>query len=284
LRYDGGLDVLEKWLRHEEPTAYTDVLQVREVVADADAEGEDLNWWLARELVRNYFSPANRAVLVKVLRDLGVDELAAHVLKNKFPDDPKVRTGEFGEALVGAVLRKIRRYTVPILKLRFKHRPNAPVQGADLVAFRLSVQPPVIAVPEVKTRGRRKQPDLNVGKEAHDSLAGAISTLDASIEFVAARLLEQGNQAVGSRVMDLLADESKVVERHVFVVHEDDQWDARVIDRLSNVVTEKTEATVIRMREVQARIATTYAEAARAVRPDSWQVVASTLGEEASGA
>lgn len=276
--------MLEKWLRHEELVAYSDVLQVREVVADAEAEGKDLDAWLATELVRNYFSPANRAVLARALKDLGADELAAHVLKNKFPDDPKVRIGEFGEALVGAILRKIRRYTVPILKLRFKHRPNAPVQGADLVAFRLSVQPPVIAVPEVKTRSRRQRPDFDVGKEAYASLAGALSTLDASIEFVATRLLDQGNQALGVRVMALLADESKVVERHVFVVHEDDQWDARVVDRLGGVVTESTEATIIRMREVRERIATTYAQAAQAVHPHSRQSAGAAPGGEAAGA
>lgn len=242
---------------------------MREIVADLDMEGEELDAWLANELVRNYFSPISREVLADTLKGLGVDGLAAHVLKNTFPDDDKVRIGEFGEALVGAVFRRVRRYTIPVLKLRYKHRSNAPVQGADLIAFRLSLDPPVVAIPEVKTRSRRIKKDLQVGVEAHSSLEGALSTLDASIQFVAVRLIEQGNVSLGTRVMSLLADDSKIVERHIVVIHEDEQWDDRMVERLCAVVTTTTEATVIRMRDVRERIDTTYAAAARSMYPES---------------
>jgi hypothetical protein len=274
--------VLEKWLRNEQRQAHSDVLEVRQVIADAEVEGDDLDAWLGHELMRNYFSPANRDLLVTTLKDLGISQLADHVLANKLPDDQKVRVGEFGEALVGAVLRKLRHYTVPILKLRYKHRPNAPVQGADLMAFRLSKNPPIIAVPEVKTRTLRKRPDYDVGKEAHDSLASALSTLDASIEFVAARLADQGNTALAARVMALLTEMPKVIERHVFVVQEDSQWHDRVIDKLSEVVTEATEVTIIRMAKVKERIATTYEAAARAVHPDGRSSSAAATSETPS--
>lgn len=137
--------------------------------------------------------------------------MADHVARTNFPDDPKVVTGEFGEALASAVFRIQRRYTVPILKLRYKHRRNAPAQAADLVAFRLSTTPPIIAVPEVKTRNAK---ELDAGKKAHQSLLGALGTLNESIDFVATRLLDQGNP-LGTRVFALLSDDTKVIERHL---------------------------------------------------------------------
>jgi hypothetical protein len=45
----------------------------------------------------------------------------------------------------------MRRWCVPVLKLRYKQSPNQPVQGADVIAFQLRRDPPVVAVPEVKT-------------------------------------------------------------------------------------------------------------------------------------
>jgi hypothetical protein len=261
--------VLEKWLRNEQQTAHSDVLHVREVIADAEAEGDDLDAWLGHELMRNYFAPANRAVLAETLKDLGLPGLADWALANKFPTMDVVRSGEFGEALVGAVLRKLRRYTLPILKLRYKHKPNAPVQGADLLAFRLSTNPPVVAVPEVKTRTLRQKPDYDVGKEAHDSLASVLRTLDSSIEFVGARLIDQENLPLATRVLALLTEKPKQIERHVFVVHEDSQWRDRVVEKLAEVVTDTTEFTVIRMQKLKERISTTYEAAARALHPDS---------------
>ena len=190
-----------------------------------------------------------------------------------------VRTGEFGEALAGAMFRKLRRYCVPILKLRYKDRPGAPMQGPDLLAFRLSTTPPVIAVPEVKTQNA-KRPE--VGEKAAISLDGALESLDAGIEFVAVRLLEQGN-ALGTRVLRLLVDESKVIERHVVVIHEDTTWDDRIVGRLGGAVTETTEATMIRVRQLSERIAATYSAAARAVHPDG-RLAATSQPEEAPSA
>jgi hypothetical protein len=46
--------MLEKWLRNEQQHAHSDVLQVRQIIADAEAEGEDLDAWLGHELMRNY--------------------------------------------------------------------------------------------------------------------------------------------------------------------------------------------------------------------------------------
>lgn len=271
--------MLEKWLRNEQQKAHSDLLQVREVIADPAAEGDDLDAWLGHELMRNYFTPDNRAVLVETLKGLDLPGLAEWVLTKKLPSKDMVRIGEFGEAFVGAVLRKLRRYTLPILKLRYKHTPDDPVKGADLLAFRLSSRPPVVAVPEVKTRTLRKKPDHYVGREAHKSLGSALRTLDSSIEFVGARLIDQGNLPLATRVLALLTETPKQIERHVFVLHEDSQWTDRVVKELGEVVTETTEFTVIRMQQLKERIATTYEAAARAFHPDTRGGAATSTSE-----
>ncbi len=128
--------MLDRWLRNETFQRQSTFLDVRRVSADTSAEDQELEEWLGHELMRNYFDPKKRGPLVDALRSLGIEGLADHVARTNFPDDPKVVTGEFGEALASAVFRIQRRYTVPILKLRYKHRRNAPAQAADLVAFR----------------------------------------------------------------------------------------------------------------------------------------------------
>ncbi len=80
------------------------------------------------KLLRDDVHPAERQVLVSTLRSLGVDALADHLAESKLPGDGMVRTGEFGEALTGAVFRKLRRYCVPILKLRYGRR-QASLEG-----------------------------------------------------------------------------------------------------------------------------------------------------------
>ncbi len=256
--------MLHRWLRGEQREVHSAVLGVHRMSTDATAEDDDLDEWLGRELLRNYVHPAERQVLVATLRSLGVDALADHLAESKLPGEGMVRTGEFGEALTGAVFRKLRRYCVPILKLRYKDRPGAAMQGPDLLAFRLSTVPPIVAVPEVKTQNDKR---LGIGLKANDSLAGALDSLGAGIHFVGAQLLRQGNAVLGARVLGLLADDTKVIERHVVVVHEDSAWDDRIIDRLGAVVSETTEATIIRVRQLRERIATTYTAAARALDP-----------------
>jgi hypothetical protein len=268
--------MLDRWLRGQQHEAHSPMLGVNRMIADVTAEDTDLDEWLGHELMRNYFSPAKRKFLANQLTELGVGELAERVQQTALPGKRMIRTGEFGEALAGAVFRKMRRYCVPILKLRFKQTPEAAVHGADLLAFRLNKKPPVIAVPEVKTRSTK---NLDVGKEAHKSLNITLRTLDASLDFIVTQLVERGNAALGTRLFRLIANPDKVIERHVVVVHDDDAWDDRILDRLGEVVEDPTEATVILMKSLWDRITATYAAAARHVHPEGRRT-ASTSGTE----
>jgi hypothetical protein len=240
-------------------------LDLCEVVVDDSLGETQIQDALGRELLRNFLAPAERAALVETFADLGLDRLAAHLITHKLPSTTPVRHGDFGEALTGVLFRRVRRYCVPIMKLRFKHRPNQAVQGCDLLAFRISHAPAVVAAPEVKTRTTK---ELKVGQEAVASLESSIRTLPSSIQFVGARLLSEGHAAVGSRIIALLAADY-AVERHIVLVHDEDRWDEKIVDGLQTAISTRTEATVIRIKGLRDRIEAAYDAASRAAAPGS---------------
>lgn len=250
--------MIERWLVEQDPERLSAVLDIQVVTADETVDEDALYDYLGHELLRNYVVPGE---LEAIFRDLGVTEVADHLANHKFPTLDSIRTGDFGEAMSGALFRRARRWCVPILKLRYKQRPNQPVQGADFLGFRLRQSPPVVAVPEVKTRTDKR---LNVGVEASTSLDHVLEELPSSVEFVVARLLEQRN-ALAPRVARLL-DEGYTVERHIVLVHDDGEWDDRISARLAVAEDEPTQLTVIRLAKLKHIIEKSFAEAALAPR------------------
>jgi hypothetical protein len=105
----------------------------------------------------------------------------------------------------------MRRWCEPVLKLRYKQSPNQPVQGTDVIAFRLSRDPPVVALPEVKTRTSRQ---FDVGVEAHKNLEKRLARMPESITFVVAMLASRGIAGLACRVAVLLKV-PYAVERHI---------------------------------------------------------------------
>ncbi|MBR7826625.1 hypothetical protein KDK95_09940 [Actinospica sp. MGRD01-02] len=253
--------MLDRWLGRERRRQISPMLDLCEVLVDDGLDEADVQEALGRELARNYLNPAERAVLVDVFADLGLDAMARQLAASKLPTSVAVRHGDFGEALTGVLFRRVRRYCVPIMKLRYKHRPNQPVQSCDLIAFRLTRSPQVVAAPEVKTRTSKR---LGIGEEAAVSLESAIATLPSAIQFAAARLLEAGHAAIGSRIMMLLAADY-VLERHIVLVHDEDLWDERIVSRTDAAVREKTDATVIRVKGLKDTIASAYDAVPQAV-------------------
>ncbi|WP_431929911.1 hypothetical protein [Nonomuraea jabiensis] len=249
--------MLEKWLQQQDLHEVSTVLQVQHLTTSDAVDQHAAEQWLGQDLLRNYVHPEERALLEQTFRDLGQTALADHLISYKFPSDVKVRSGDFGEALSGAWYRRARRWCVPLLKLRYKHRPNQPVQGVDFLAFRLREDPPVVATPEVKTRLNKQ---LNVGVEAVASLQGVLDDLPSSLQFAAARLLDR-KIALGARLMTLLVAPYRV-ERHIVLVQDDAAWDERIVDRVAAQLTDRTEMSVIRLRDLRSMIGRAYSAAA----------------------
>lgn len=216
---------------------------------------------LGHELRRNYVGPGQLEVLFD---DLGAPDVAAHIRSRVLPHDGKVRIGEFGETVATALFRLTYRYSVPILKLRFKSAPNDPMKGTDLLAFRLQATPPIVAVPEVKTHTQKRK-RLNLGKDAEYSLSIALQRLDESINFVVRMLNERGQTALAVRIGKVMLG-TRTVERHMVFVHEDCSFDNEMMTRLEAVLPEPTTAHVLRRDELLTLVNATFTAAENDLR------------------
>lgn len=226
-------------------------------LADAGVlDEEELVGGLAKEVIRNYLSPGELSL---VFDDLGTPEVANFLRENKFPSVTRTRHGDFGEIVTGAYYRLVRRWCVPILKLRYKQTVDQPVQGTDVLAFRFRERPPVIAVPEVKTRATRKK---TLGEEAHDSLEKVLARLDESLVFSMARCLNHGHMFLARHLAALTSrPENRTVERHMLFVHDTGTWNEDVVELLADKVTEPTELTVVMIDNLQEFVIRVYGAA-----------------------
>lgn len=242
-----------KWLEPQQVEQPEGELHYEALVESGKLDDEEVIDQLGHDVARNYLNPNELAL---VFDDLGSPEVAAYLRTNKFPVDIKVRHGDFGEIVTAGLYRRMRRWCVPILKLRYKQTPGQAVQGTDVLAFRFRQTPPVIAVPEVKTRATRKR---DLGKEAYDSLEKVLDRLDESLHFALARCAERNHQFLVRHLAALLRrPRERVVERHMVFVHDALVWKDDVVDLLADVVTQRTELTVVKIRGLKDFVARAY--------------------------
>lgn len=254
--------MFDKWLAKQEVVQPTGELSYEALVESDKLDDEELMDRLGHDVARNYLTPG---ALAAVFDDLDAPEVAAHLRANKFPNDTMVRHGDFGEIVTTGLYRKMRRWCVPILKLRYKQTPHQAVQGTDVLAFRFRQTPPVIAVPEVKTRATRK---LDLGAEANESLEKVLERLDESIDFLLNRCSELQYQFLVGRIGALLRSPAdRVVERHMVFVHDASAWKDEVVTRLAEVVTSPTELTVVKIDSLQEFVARVYRAAETSAGP-----------------
>ncbi|MGA5442244.1 Hachiman antiphage defense system protein HamA [Streptomyces griseoincarnatus] len=257
------MKVFDKWLQEQPVQQPAGELHYEALVESGRLEDEELLDQLGHEVARNYLNPSELAL---VFDDLGAPDVADYLRTNKFPSRTAVRHGDFGEIVTAALYRRVRRWCVPILKLRYKQTPNQAVQGTDVLAFRFRQTPPVIAVPEVKTRATRKR---ELGKEAYDSLEKVLDRLDESIHFAMVRCAERNHQFLVRHLAGLLRNPrtERVVERHMVFVHDASTWKDDVVDLLAGVVNQRTELTVVKIRGLQEFIARVYRAAETGAGP-----------------
>ncbi|MFD4588934.1 hypothetical protein [Streptomyces sp. NPDC058434] len=245
--------MFDKWLSPQPAEQPGGLLRYEALGDSRQLDDAEVLEQLGQEVWRNYVRPDELAL---IFDDLGTPEVAAYVRTNKFPSRTAVRHGDFGEIVTGALYRRVRRWCVPILKLRYKQTANQAVQGTDVLAFQFRQKPPVVAVPEVKTRATR---DRQVGREAHESLEKVIDRLDESIHFAMVRCMDHGHQFLTRHLAGLLrSDQDRVVERHMVFVHDAAAWKDDVVTILAEVVNDPTELTVVKIDNLKEFVARVY--------------------------
>lgn len=229
-------------------------LAIEEVSTAGAVEDDELITGLQHEIRRNY---ASSRELAQVLHDFGAGRLATYVQDNKLPTKQIIRHGEFGEIVGGALFRRVKRYCIPIMKLRHKLGRNQPTHLADVLAFRLCMSPPVVAVLEVKTRTTRS---LGIGEEAYGQLTRTMKDgLGQALTFTYAKVAET-NPTLASRIAPLLDDgTARSVELHIVIVHDDAAWRDGILTRLAKAATGAVSATIIRVPALAGLVERVYA-------------------------
>ena len=156
---------------------------------------------LREMLSRHHMSAEARARLAEqaaALADLGVDP--AEVGIRAFPQNSDTQKGNLAEVVLAEYLTSEDRLTLPVYRLRYNPNVDQSMKGDDVLAFDLDCDPPRIVVGEAKFRSSST---TAVVKELVESLVRSHHAgVPVSLQFVAERLFESGEQELGTRVFN----------------------------------------------------------------------------------
>jgi hypothetical protein len=116
----------------------------------------------------------------------------------RFPNNPNTQKGNWAEILLAEYLVASCDVQLPVYRLRYNPNVDQSMKGDDVLAFDLDSNPVRVLVGEAKFR---KTPTKAVVEEIVAALARSHSgNIPASLQFVADRLFESGNNELGARV------------------------------------------------------------------------------------
>src|SRR5262245_5200007 len=72
---------------------------------------------------------------LEIVQRMGGFKKAIAYIRNKLPDDKRVRSGDFGEILASEYIDQCTEYKVPIKRLRWKDDRNTAMRGNDVIAI-----------------------------------------------------------------------------------------------------------------------------------------------------
>jgi hypothetical protein len=116
----------------------------------------------------------------------------------RFPRNPKTRKGNWAEVLLCEYVTASCNADLPVYRLRYNPNVDQSMKGDDVLAFDLTANPIRIIVGEAKFRGASsKKAVTDMIESLERSLRGG---LPASLQFVADRLIMEGNEDLGRRI------------------------------------------------------------------------------------
>lgn len=135
---------------------------------------------------------AKREALIK----LGYTRAAQAV--QAFPVSEITRKGNLAEVILAEYLLAQPGVQVPVYRLRYNPNTDQSMKGDDVLAFEFNQKTVRVIVGETKYRGT---PAIAAIRDIGDALtASHKSGMPASLEFVADRLYEEGNEELGNKV------------------------------------------------------------------------------------
>lgn len=134
-----------------------------------------------------------RAILDKIGLSKCVDTLAP------LPTNDKAQKGNLGEIVLIEYLKETRGFTPIVHKLQYNPNTNQSMKGDDVLMFNLQNLNQEVIYGECKFRG---EPSKKVICDIVENLEG-LKRLPVSIEFVANRLDEMGNEDLANQITEL---------------------------------------------------------------------------------
>ena len=117
----------------------------------------------------------------------------------RFPINLSTQKGNWAEILLAEYVSASCAVKVPVYRLRYNPNVDQSMKGDDVLAFDLDSNPVRVLVGEAKFRST---PSKAVVEELVDALVRSHSgNIPASLQFVADRLFDSGNDELGSKVM-----------------------------------------------------------------------------------
>lgn len=144
------------------------------------------------------------------------------------PDDQcnindNVRTGDFGEVLVKAIIMYFYKY-IAYNKLKFKFNKNRSVFATDLVAFDDILNPESIYYYEIKTRtSLNKEDGSYITEIAYNGLVkDEDNAVQPVLDFMAQRFNESGKKELSAKYLTLALNKHLVKENYeIFILTND---------------------------------------------------------------
>ena len=134
----------------------------------------------------------------RMQREALVRQGLADPARSRFPTNPKTQKGNWAEILLAEYIASSANAQLPVYRLRYNPNVDQSMKGDDVLAFDLDSNPVRVLVGEAKFRST---PSKAVVEELVNALIKSHSgNIPASLQFVADRLFESGNNELGAKV------------------------------------------------------------------------------------
>jgi len=118
--------------------------------------------------------------------------------QSRFPRDPTTRKGNWAEIFLCEYVKSSCQAELPVYRLRYNPNVEQSMKGDDVLAFDLDANPVRIIVGEAKFRAASSKAAVTEIVEALERSHRV--GLPASLQFVADRLFQEGNEDLGRRI------------------------------------------------------------------------------------
>ena len=146
------------------------------------------------EAVPDFYADPVR--VAQLLRKLGKNA-AAKFVEEKLPTQATIRSGDLGEILCTAYVHEVTPFNLGIKRLRWKDHRNMSMRGEDVLAFRLSGKNASLKILKAEVKSAAKMSSTIIGKARKALSANSGLPSPHAISFVADRLNESGDIALG---------------------------------------------------------------------------------------